>query len=203
MTASVYAALLMTTAHDRSCLDGWTASAAGHLSPCASGTAAGAVELGRAMGHLSARVGAFTPLPLTALALFWLAHRHQAVYVRGAAALLLSGSVDLGVVAVAHGLPVGDDSLVGAYGALPGVRAGWYLLAALAVVASEPKPWVRVVAALTASSAVAAGVSATDHHLLGSALAVAVPLSAWYAAGRLPGRRAPRLLRSRNMPGVE
>ncbi|MGW1886907.1 hypothetical protein [Streptomyces sp. NPDC001970] len=145
---------------------------------------------GQDTAHVLARIHAVVPLPLMALTLLWLAHRHHAVYVRGAIALLLSSApgVAVSVSASIQSLPVREMSLVRDYLALPGVHASWYLLMALAVVATASGLAARGAVMVIALSAVAASVLTADHHLLGALLAAGVPLLAWYAAGHFQDR---------------
>ncbi|MGW2890985.1 hypothetical protein ACWDDN_37915 [Streptomyces griseoruber] len=120
-----------------------------------------------------------------ALSLLWLAHRDQKVYARLATALLLSGTVGLAVFAAAQGRPVGEVPLAREYLTMPGVRAGWYVLMALAVIATTTKVRPRVAVTLIALSSAAAAVPTADRPWLSALSAAAVPLLAWYAAGRL------------------
>ncbi|MGW0631709.1 hypothetical protein [Streptomyces sp. NPDC002758] len=161
-TALIHAALLGVTAGDESYVDlGWTGTA-----------------------PVLARIHAVAPWPLMALTLLWLAHRHHAVYVRGAIALLLSGAAGLAASVSLRGLPV-HEGLVRDCLALPGVLTGWYVLMALAVVACISAIRARIAVMVIALSAVAVAVLTADHHVLGAVWAAGVPLMAWYAAGRI------------------
>ncbi|MFF3878467.1 hypothetical protein [Streptomyces sp. NPDC001978] len=161
-TALIHAALLGVTAGDESYVDlGWTGTA-----------------------PVLARIHAVAPWPLMALTLLWLAHRHHAVYVRGAIALLLSGAAGLAASVSLRGLPV-HKGLVRDCLALPGVLTGWYVLMTLAVVACISAIRARIAVMVIALSAVAVAVLTADHHVLGAVWAAGVPLTAWYAAGRI------------------
>lgn len=167
-TALIHAALLGLTAGDKPYVDlGWTSTA-----------------------PVLARIHAVAPWPLMALTLLWLAHRHHAVYVRGAIALLLSAAAGLAASVSLRGLPM-REGLVRDYLALPGVLTGWYLLMALAVVACISAVRARIAVMVIALSAVAVAVLTADHHLLGALWAAAVPLMAWYAAGRIQQHGTP------------
>ncbi|MEE1759753.1 MULTISPECIES: hypothetical protein [unclassified Streptomyces] len=182
----VYAGLLATSVREEESLveAGWTSSAAERLRPY--GTVA--AETGTALVHDAAQVLtwilAFAPLPLAVLSLLWLARRDQGVYMRLAVALLLSGTAGLGVFALVRGAR--EASLFGDYLALPGARVGWYVLMALAVVATTSKTWPRAAVLLIAVLAAVTGASTGGDLWLAALPAMVVPLLAWYAAGHLP-----------------
>jgi hypothetical protein len=186
VTLLVYSGLLaMSVREEESFVEvGWMSSAADHLRPY--GTTV--TETGAALLHDGVQaltwILALAPLPLAVLSLLWLAWRDQQVYMRLAIALLLSGTAGLGVFAVVRGAR--EASLFGDYLALPGVRAGWYVLMALAVVATTSKTWPRVAALLTALLAAMAGASTGGSPWLAALPTVVVPLLAWSAAGHLP-----------------
>ncbi|MFD7445514.1 hypothetical protein [Streptomyces sp. NPDC059909] len=185
----VYGALLAAAPGDESFLDaGWTSSAAERLHPYGAAVAESWATFVQDTAHVTAWIRAVAHWPLMALTLLWLAHRRQGVYVRGAIALLLSSSAGLAVFASLQSFPVREVSLVRDYLALPGVHASWYLLMALAVVATAAKVRARVAVMVLALSAVAGAVLTAEHHLLGALLAVGAPLLAWYAAGHLQDR---------------
>ncbi|MFE9444412.1 hypothetical protein ACFYO2_36740 [Streptomyces sp. NPDC006602] len=199
VTVLVYAALLVWPAGNEGLFEAsWVRFGAEHLRT----PAAAAAERLAAFGQDTART--LTPLyavalwPLGALALLWLARRHPVVYVRGAFAVLLSGAAGLTVLAVEQGLPGHETSLVHDYLALPGVRAGWYVLMALAVLTTATRAWIRAAALVIALVVDAATVTTVHQHLLGGLLAAAVPLIAWYTAGRL--RLRTRLQRADPQP---
>jgi hypothetical protein len=157
----------------------------------------GWTALGQGTAHVLDRIHTVAPWPLMAVTLLWLAHRHPAVYVRVAIALLLSSAAGLAVSASLRSVPVREASLardyLADYIALPGVRASWYLLMALAVIAATPALRARVAVAAIATASVAAAVAGADHHVAGAVLGAGVPLLAWYTAGHFPsGERARR-----------
>ncbi|MFF7278072.1 hypothetical protein [Streptomyces griseorubiginosus] len=186
MTLLVYVGLLAVPVREEGSLveAGWTSSGAERLRPY--GTVA--AERGAAFVHDAAEVltwvFAFAPLPLAVLSLLWLARRDQRVYLRLAVALLLSATVGLVVFAAVRG--VREASLLGDYLSLSGVRAGWYVLMALSVVATTSKTWPRATVLLVAVFAAVTGASTGDGRWLAALSAVVVPLLAWWAAGRLP-----------------
>ncbi|ULR55705.1 hypothetical protein [Streptomyces deccanensis] len=187
----VYAGLLATAVRGEEPVveAGWTSSAAERLRPY--GTVA--AETGTAFVHDAAQlltsILAFAPLPLAVLSLLWLARRDERVYLRLAVALLLSGTAGLGVFAEVRG--VREASLFGDYLALPGVRVGWYVLMALAVVATTSKTWPRAAVLLLAVLAAVSGASngGGGDLWLAALPAVVVPLLAWYVAGHLPDEK--------------
>ncbi|GAB3008809.1 hypothetical protein GCM10023080_088500 [Streptomyces pseudoechinosporeus] len=186
-TLLMYSGLLAVSVRKEAFVEvGWTSSAAERLRPY--GTVA--AERGAAFVHDVAQaltwILALAPLPLAVLSLLWLARRDQQVYMRLAIALLLSGAAGLGVFASVREWPVRETSVLGDYLALPGVRAGWYVLMALAVVATTSKTWPRVTVLLIALSAAVAGASTGGSLWLAALSAVVAPLLAWYAAGHLP-----------------
>lgn len=132
------------------------------------------------------------PWPLMAMTLMWLAHRDPTRYARTAFALLLSSAAGLAAFVSSHGFPAGQTSALRDYLALPGVRASWYVLMALAVTATVAQRRVRVGVLLVALSAVAWEALATDSHLLAALLAVGAPVVAWFVAG-VPVRGRVRL----------
>ena len=186
VTLLVYAGLLAMSVREEGPLVevGWTSSGAERLRPY--GTVA--AERGAAFVHAVAQVltwvFAFTPLPLAVLGLLWLARRDQRVYLRLAVALLLSGTAGLVFFAVVRGAR--EASLLSDYLAQPGVRAGWYVLMAAAVVATSSKTWPRTAVLLIAVLAAVTGASTGGGRWLTALSAVVVPLLAWWAAGRLP-----------------
>ncbi|MET7728692.1 hypothetical protein [Streptomyces mirabilis] len=186
VTLLVYAGLLAASVREEESLveAGWTSSAAERLRPY--GTVA--AERGAAFVHDVAQVLtwilALAPAPLAVLSLLWLARRDQRVYMRLAVALLLSGTAGLGVFARVRGAR--EASLFGDYLALPGVRAGWYVLMALAVVATTSKTWPRAAVLLITVLAAVTGASTGGDLWLAALPAVVVPLLAWWAAGHLP-----------------
>ncbi|WP_060886923.1 hypothetical protein [Streptomyces caniscabiei] len=185
VTLLVYAGLFATSVRDEESLveAGWTSSAA-RIRPY--GTVA--AERGTAFVHEVAQalnwILALAPLPLAVLSLLWLARRDQRVYLRLAVALLLSGTAGLGVFAEMRGAR--EASLFGDYLELPGVRAGWYVLMALAVVATTSKTWPRATVLLIAVLAALTGASTGRDLWLTALSAVVVPVLAWYVAGHLP-----------------
>jgi hypothetical protein len=162
----------------------WAVSAAGRLSPYGATVAEGAVSFGRDTAQALSWGQAWAALPLTVLVLFWLARRDQALYVRFAIVLLLSGTAGLGAFAVMQSWPVREELLLRDYLAFPGAQAGWYSLMALAVVAASPRIWPRVTVLLLALSTATLAVSTADRAWLAVLLAAAVPLMTWYATGR-------------------
>lgn len=188
VTLLVYSGLLAVSVREEESFVevSWTSSAADRLRPY--GTAV--TERSTAFLHDGVQALTWTLalalLPLAALSLLWLAQRDQQAYMRLAIALLLSGTAGLGVFAVVRRWPVREESLFGDYLALPGVRAGWYVLMALAVVATTSKTWTRATVLLIALLAAGAGVSTGSSLWLAALLAVVVPLLAWYAAGYFP-----------------
>ncbi|WP_432194301.1 hypothetical protein [Streptomyces sp. bgisy027] len=184
-----YVALLALSAGSESFAEAdWMSSAAGRLSPYGAAVAERTVAFAHAAAQALTWIAAFAPVPLLVLSLLWLARRDQRLYVRLATALLLSGAAGLGVVAVTGGWQAGETSLIRDYLALPGVSAGWYLLMALAVVATTAKTWSRAAASLIALTAATAAVSTTDRTWLAVLSSVVVPLLAWFATGRLRDR---------------
>ncbi|MFI1354394.1 hypothetical protein ACH4TV_12530 [Streptomyces sp. NPDC020898] len=187
-TLLVYSGLLAVSVREEGSFAevGWTSSAADRLRPY--GTEA--AEQGAAFVHAVAQpltwILALAPLPLAVLSLLWLARREQRVYMRLAIALWLSGTAGLGIFAVARGWPVHETSLLGDYLALPGVRAGWYVLMVPAVSAATSKIWPRVAVLLTALLAAVAAASTGGSAWLAALPAVVVPLLAWCTAGHLP-----------------
>ncbi|MGW4167239.1 phosphatase PAP2 family protein [Streptomyces chartreusis] len=149
-------------------------------------------------------VGTYGHWPLIVLTLYWLARRHQRIYMRTGVALLLSGTIGLVAFAAAPtvGLRLAEDGLIevvtqqaGSHGdpqgmvlqylAAPSLHGSWYLLAVLALVAAAPKGWMRNLAVGLALLVDIALILTGDSRLLGTALGVVVPLLAWYAAGWL------------------
>ncbi|WP_431968911.1 hypothetical protein [Actinacidiphila sp. bgisy160] len=159
----------------------------------------GWAALGQDAAHALDRVHAVAPWPLMAVALLWLAHRHPAVYVRVAIALLLSSGAGLALSATMGRVPVRGASpardYLADYFALPGAGAGWYLLTALAVAATVGAVWARIAAAALAVSSVAVAVATADDPVSGALLAAGLPVLAWFTARHLPyrprARRAP------------
>lgn len=186
VTLLVYTTLLTVSVREAKSFGavGWTSSAADRLRPY--GTTV--TEKSAALLHDGAQaltwILALAPLPLAVLSLLWLARRDQQVYLRLAVALLLSGTAGLGAFAVVRGAR--EASLFGDYLALPGVRAGWYVLMALAVVATTSKPRPRAAVLLIALVAAVAGASTGGSLWLAALPAVVVPLLAWCTAGHLP-----------------
>jgi hypothetical protein len=193
-TGLVYVGLLVVPADNRPLFgDGWVASAAETAHPYGTALVDGWATFSLTTTHALARIETFVTWPLMALTLLWLASRDQAVYVRTALALFLSSATGLVVLASLQGFPADETSLVRDYLALPGVRAGWYLLMALAVVTTSARFW-RGTAMAIALSVGAAAVLTADHHLLGALSAMSAPLLAWYVVtplhrGRTAGRR--------------
>ncbi|MFF8360096.1 phosphatase PAP2 family protein [Streptomyces chartreusis] len=149
-------------------------------------------------------VGNYGHWPLIVLTLYWLARRHQRIYMRTGVALLLSGTVGLLAFAAAPtvGLRPAEGGLIevvtqqaGSHGdpqgmalqylAASSLHGSWYLLAALALAAAAPKGWMRNLAAGLALLVDIALILTGDSRLLGTALGVVVPLLAWYTSGRL------------------
>lgn len=194
-TGLVYGGLLAVTADDNPIFGtGWVGSAAETARPFGTAVTAGWTTFGEATTQLLGRVEAFAVWPLMALALLWLASRNQPVYLRGALALFTSNAAGLAVFASVQGFPADEAALVGDYLALPGVRAGGYVLMALAVVAVTARRWVRASATAVALFAGTAAVLTPDQHMLGTLSASLAPLLAWYGiaalqSGRAAGRR--------------
>ncbi|GAA0298051.1 hypothetical protein ACKI1I_13295 [Streptomyces turgidiscabies] len=191
VTLFVYAGLLAASVREEGALAeaGWTSSTAERLRPY--GTFA--AENGTAFVHDVAQVLtwilALAPVPLAVLSLLWPARRDQRVYMRLAVALLLSGTAGLVVFAWVRGAR--EASLFGDYLALPGVRAGWYVLMALAVVATTSKTWPRAAVLLIAVLAAVTGASSGGDLWLAALPAVVVSPLAWWAAGHLPEGEEP------------
>lgn len=121
---------------------------------------------------------------LMALTLLWLGRRHQALYTRGALALLLSSGAGFAVLTVSR-CSARETSPVFHYLETPGVRAGWYVLMALALSAAAPARWARA-GALAAAALVGVSVVMTaENRALSALLAGVFPLLAWYAAAFL------------------
>ncbi|MFG2301162.1 MULTISPECIES: hypothetical protein [Streptomycetaceae] len=156
----------------------------------------GWTALGQDAAHALDRIHAVAPWPLMAVTLLWLANRHPAVYVRVAVALLLSSAAGLALSASMGRVPVRGTSpardYLADYFALPGAGAGWYLLTALAVVATVPAAWARIAVAAVAASSVAAAVATADDPVAGFLLAAGVPVLAWFTARLVPYRRRVR-----------
>ncbi|WP_371660882.1 hypothetical protein [Streptomyces sp. NBC_00280] len=163
---------------------GWASSATDRLRPYGTEVTESGVAAVHDGVEALAWVLALAPLPLAVLSLLWLARRDQQVYLRLAIALLLSGMAGLGVFAMVRGPQ--EASLFGEYLALPGVRAGWYVLMVPAVSAATSKIWPRVAVLLTALLAAVAAASTGGSLWLAALPAVVVPLLAWFAAGHLP-----------------
>lgn len=195
-TGLVYGGLLTVTADDNPIFGtDWVGSAAETARPFGAAVTAGWATFGEATTAALGRVEAFAAWPLMALTLLWLASRNQPVYLRGALALFVSNAAGLAVFASLQGFPPDEAALTGGYWALPGVRAGGYVLMALAVVALTARRRVRAAATAVALLAVTAAVLTTDHHPLGTLSAAAAPLLAWYGvaalqSGRAAGRRS-------------
>ncbi len=192
-TGLVYGGLLALTADDNPLFGtGRLGSAAEAARPYGTALSTGWTAFSEATAQLLSRAEAFAAWPLLALTLLWLAARHQSVYLRGALALLVSHAGGLVVFASVRGLPADEAALVRDYLALPGVRAGWYVLLALAVVASGARFWIRAAATAVALLAGTAAMLTTDHHPLGTLWATLAPLLAWYGLAVLrSGRPAP------------
>lgn len=156
----------------------------------------GWTALGQDAAHVLDRIHAVAPWPLMAVTLLWLSHRQSAVYVRVAVALLLSSAAGLALSASMGRVPVRGASpardYLADYFALPGAGAGWYLLTALAVVATVPAVWARIAVAAIALSSVAAAVATADDPVAGALLAAGVPVLAWFTARHVPYRRGAR-----------
>ncbi|MFF4243432.1 hypothetical protein ACFYY2_03030 [Streptomyces sp. NPDC001822] len=130
------------------------------------------------------------PWPVIALTLLWLARRRPAVYARAAVALLLScasGLVFAGLSAT-RDLPMREGKLLHDYVALPGVFTGWYLLMALAAVASVSAIRLRIAVAVGALIGVASCVLLAPRHELTALWGAVVPLCSWFVAGCLQRR---------------
>ncbi|MER5432273.1 hypothetical protein [Streptomyces sp. NPDC002588] len=200
-TSLVYVGLLLVSADNQHLFgDGWMASAAETAHPYGTAVVDGWATFSRTTTHALARMETFAAWPLTALTMLWLASRDQAVYVRTAVALFLSNATGLVVFASLRGFPADETTLVRDYLALPGVRAGWYLLMALVVVSTSARLW-RGVATAVALSAGTAAVLTADGHLLGTLSAMSAPLLAWYAATPLHRGRAVRRRRAMHPSG--
>ncbi|MGW0707833.1 hypothetical protein ACWD4G_18040 [Streptomyces sp. NPDC002643] len=185
-TTFAYVALLAVPDHVGSSFGtGLTSASARRLRPYGAAVAEQVTSAGQVGAQLLERVSAFAPWPLATLGLIWLARRDQTLYVRLASALLLFGAAGLVVFASVRGLSVRELPLVHGYLSLPAVRASWFVLLGLAVVATTTKAWPRVTVALVAAGEVVGAVSATDPELLAVLLAAVVPVVAWNAAGRL------------------
>lgn len=107
MALLVYVVLLSVSARSAFFTeDEWVSSSAGRLRPCRAAVA----EWGAVFTHPAAQaltwIAAVVPVPLAVLSLLWPARRDQRLYVRLAAALLLSGAVGLGASAMVRGWPV-------------------------------------------------------------------------------------------------
>ncbi|MEU4098921.1 hypothetical protein [Streptomyces sp. NPDC026673] len=153
--------------------------------------------LGQDATHVLEWIHAGAPWPLMAVALFWLARRHPAVYVRIAIALLLSTAAGLAVTVSMVGVPVRGAPLardyLADYLALPGAWASWYLLLVPAVAAAVPAAWARLLATAIALASVTSAVVTAEQPGVGALLAVGVPVLAWFTAGPLAhGARARR-----------
>lgn len=127
--------------------------------------------------------------PLTVVTLLWLARRHQAVYMRTSAALLMSGAAGGGLCLAIRGRPGYAGAIAHEYPAVAGVRAGWYLLLALAVLATAGRPRWAAVLRSTAPGVAVIPFLATDLPPLTALTAVGMPLLAWYVAGYARRRR--------------
>lgn len=149
--------------------------------------------------------------PVIALTMVWLLSRHHQVYIRIAAAMLLSGAIGLVLFAASPlapprpaGLGLTDTvtlqsdayralqptAFVNQYAAMPGLHVGWNLLITLAVLAAAHKVRVRVVAVALTLSMDAAVVLTANHYMLDAIAGAALAAVSWYAAGRLQARRA-------------
>lgn len=152
----------------------------------------GWTALGQDAAHALDRIHAVTPWPLMAVTLLWLAHRHPALYVRVAVALVLSGAAGLALSASMGRVPVRGVSPAPEYladhFAQHGAGAGWYLLTALAVLATAPAVWVRIAVSAAALFSVAAAVATADEPVAGALLAAVVPVLAWFTARLVPYR---------------
>ncbi|KAB2977543.1 hypothetical protein F8R89_00285 [Streptomyces sp. SS1-1] len=141
-------------------------------------------EYGQSAAHVLSGVHSVAHWPLMALTLLWLGHRHQALYTRGALALLLSSGAGFAVLAVFR-CSARETPLALHYLEAPGVRAGWYVLMALALIAATRAPWARLGAFAAAVLIGASAVLTAENRLLSALLAGALPLLAWYAAAFL------------------
>ncbi|WP_416970989.1 hypothetical protein [Streptomyces sp. 4F14] len=152
------------------------------------------VYVALALGHDAVRLASgadgFVRWPATALTLLWLARRDQALYVRGAIALLLTGIGGIAVLVAQHGVRAHETSLVQDYLALPGTAAGWYVLMALAVASGAKHSLTRAGAVLAATAVGLGAVLSADDPLLVALLAVALPGVAWALAGARPPHRS-------------
>ncbi len=153
----------------------------------------GWTALGQDAAHTLDRVHAVVPWPLMAVTLLWLAHRHPAVYVRVAVALLLSSAAGLALCASMGRVPLRGTSpardYLADYFGLPGAGAGWYLLIALAAIATVPAVWARIAVAAVALSSVGVAVATADDPVAGTLLAAGLPVLAWFTARLVPSRR--------------
>jgi hypothetical protein len=182
----VFGGLLALTADDHPLFGaGWVESAAETARPYGTAVTDGWVTFGQATTQVLGRIETFAVWPLMALTLLWLASRNQTLYLRGALALFAANAAGLVGLASLQGFSAHETSLVHDYLALPGVRAGWYLLMALAVVANTTRFWARAAATVIALSAGMGAVLTTDQHLLAASLAVGAPLLAWYGVATL------------------
>lgn len=163
----------------------WTSSAAAHLRPYKTVAA----ERGAVVVHASAQAltwtVALTSVPLVMLSLLWSARQDQQIYMRLAVGLLLSGTAGLGIFSVGRGEQVRAGSLLGDYLASPDVRAGGYVLVALAVFATTSRSGPRAAVLLMALLATMTGASAGGDLRLAVLTSLVAPLLAWYAAGHL------------------
>ncbi|MFF3377448.1 hypothetical protein ACFYXF_31385 [Streptomyces sp. NPDC002680] len=190
-TGLVYGGLLAVTADDNPIFGtGWVGSAAENARPFGAAVTTGWATFSQATTAALGRVETFAAWPLIALALLWLASRNQPVYLRGALALFVSNAAGLAVFASVRGFPADEAALVGGYLALPGVRAGGYVLMALAVVALTARRPVRAAATAVALLAVTTAVLTPDHHVLGTLSAAVAPLLAWYGVAAIESRRS-------------
>ncbi|TWD17650.1 hypothetical protein FB570_111263 [Streptomyces sp. T12] len=141
-------------------------------------------EYGQGAAHVLSGVHSVAHWPLMALTLLWLGRRHQALYSRGALALLLSSGAGFAVLAVSR-CSAREATPVSHYLETPGARAGWYVLMALALSAAAPALWARA-GVLAAAAVVGASVVLTaENRALSVLLAGALPLLAWHAAAFL------------------
>ena len=190
-TAVVYVVLLAVPGHaETSHYAGPMPVYAGHL--LQSGIALGerVTQAGHAAAPVLERINTFAPWALAALGLLCLARRDQTLYVRFASALVLCAAANLVVFVAVWGTPVHELPLIHGYWALPAVRAGWYVLLALAVAATDVKAWPRVAVTLVATAEVVVVVVGTDRQLPAVLSAAVVPIAAWYSVGRLRRREA-------------
>ncbi|MEW2165321.1 hypothetical protein AB0912_20355 [Streptomyces sp. NPDC007084] len=141
-----------------------------------------------ALGRDLNAIGAVAALPTAIVSLFWLARRDQRLYTRLAVATLLSCATDVGVLVAVRGWSVRDESLFLGHLTPAGVPAGWYLLMALAVVASATQVWLRTAVVLIAVAAMAAAIPTAGGPWPTALPATVIPLLAWYATGRLKSR---------------